>query len=952
MLRAWSKVSAVGFLVWAALSLPGVSPAPPPPSSGPSPLPPLLFSETGWTEHGEWKAWGSVQPSVWESGLPLDLDLTLEVTDDHLAQLARDHNVNATGFVVLLTAERTFDAEGRFRQANDEKMSTLITPTGLPIEGGVQGACTNRFGYDWKTPVDLLLTMALGAAEKTDLARRARFAFSSPLPAGLPPGIYRLRVDVGVMAGSRYYSLNCDSFASRPFPKGRMPESHFYTRTIPASGVHATGRFVDAGSLLPRLPWTILGDYNSNGYRGVVAREDRPFFALSSRNIIQDDVILPLYDDGGKIISYNLEPQCPPETIEARSNIPWNYGSGELAIAVTQPDGKVAYLGRFPFVGKKGSWPTTGQAAFTAWKPSRYGKHTARVSGWIADIWGRRYEGGGTYEFWVAKRMTLATATFQGIPYPVGGRYGRDLGFAPAVAAEVEVEAKLFVNSDPANVLSVSYKGKATPGGIFGSAQGAVPLMLTAPGEYAAHILATYTDPEGHLWISTMRHAGVVYPTDSTIVARGKKIQVGGKFHDRGETRTEGYVEADGTQHLVHLTFPYQSGDVLLIASEQQGANKIEPVLTYEDKAGPFTYDPSKFNGVGNSNLKIKTSNGYSPHLFPEYITEWQYFYAAAPRPGFMSRFIVGENGIRAPYWPTSPNSFGGQISASSNGDLPGDIYRLIGGVVVKKAGETARYAGYLSSGFLLPKGTNNNRIIGPGTEDVLGPTGERARFFLVGLRPGMVYETGTSFGAALQIDPVLPVSIKFTLQYPDGRTVATQGTSDAFGGFAGAVRWTLDVPGVYRYWIEGEWNGFRSVMPGLPPEGGEFYVIEASPPAGAAGLRLNLANQSSFSASQTLLISGTTTASQVNYSLIIPGCVVEEGRLTPNKGRFEYRFDPLAVHSRAPSYDIINLISGKPELGKAVHLTFFAREVTPQGTAYHSFARVIFRGNRVFYTR
>ena len=51
----------------------------------------------------------------------------------------------------------------------------------------------------------------------------------------------------------------------------------------------------------------------------------------------------------------------------------------------------------------------------------------------------------------------------------------------------------------------------------------------------------------------------------------------------------------------------------------------------------------TKLNGVGTTNLRIKTSNGYSPHLFPEYITDLEYYYGAAPRPGFMGRFIVGE---------------------------------------------------------------------------------------------------------------------------------------------------------------------------------------------------------------------------------------------------------------------------------------------------------------------
>ena len=54
-----------------------------------------------------------------------------------------------------------------------------------------------------------------------------------------------------------------------------------------------------------------------------------------------------------------------------------------------------------------------------------------------------------------------------------------------------------------------------------------------------------------------MRHAGVVYPPDSPIVARGKKLTVGGKYVDRGETNFEGYVDETGETHLDHINFPY-----------------------------------------------------------------------------------------------------------------------------------------------------------------------------------------------------------------------------------------------------------------------------------------------------------------------------------------------------------------------------------------------------------
>lgn len=908
--------------------------------------------DTGYTYYGAWLASGSVRPGFWEPGANLELDITLRVDDSHIQRIADEMRISADGFCLLVTAERTFDADGRFRQVNDEKMSTLLTPTGLAIEGGIQGACTNRFGYDFRTPFDEFKTLSFENCEKIDAARLARFRVSSPLPGDLPPGIYRLRLDFGITARNKNYSLNAETFAARPFPKGRAPESHIYSAPIRADGTHANGTPIDAAGIRARVPWIILSDYNSNGYRGVVTDEDRPFFALSNRNLIPDDVILPRYDDAGKAITYSLEPRFPADAIEERSNIPWNFASGELEISIVQPDGTIVALGKLPFTGNKGSSPTTGSSAFTAWKPPAYGRYTVRSSGWISDLWGNVYDGGGTYHFWIARRMTLATATFQGMAYPVGGRYGRDLAFNPPVPADVQVDAALYVDSDPANAVTLSFKGKASPGGIFGTAQGNQPLPLGSQGEYAAHILATYTDSESHLWVCSMRHAGIVYPTDSTIVAHGKKLVIGGKYLDRGETRLEGYaIPGTDTSFLQHITFPYYSGDVLLIASEGQGANKIEPVLTYEDKTRNDPYNTG-MNGVGQTNLKIRTSNGLSPHMFPEYITEWNYFYAAAPRPGFMSRFIIGDNALRAPYWPTSPNSFGGQIGASANGDLPGDIYRLIGGIVMMKKGEAPRYAGYLSSGFLLPKGTNNNRIVAAGAEDVIGPTGERARFFLVGLRPGMVYETGAAWAPALQIDPVLPVTIRASLAYPDGRTMSWQGTADAFGSYAGSNRATLDVPGVYRYFLEGEWQGFRSVMPGLPANGGEFYVVEKERSAAVPVLTLNVNGQSAFNPSKPLTITGRTTATTVHYAMIIPGAVIEEGQITPQGGIFSFAFDPVAIHQKAPIYDIVNIVNGKTELGKVVHLTFFAKETASTGEVGHSFARLIFRGSKLFFAR
>ncbi len=46
--------------------------------------------------------------------------------------------------------------------------------------------------------------------------------------------------------------------------------------------------------------------------------------------------------------------------------------------------------------------------------------------------------------------------------------------------------------------------------------------------------------------------------------------------------------------------------------------------MTYETKVNPQR-DDAGLNGIGISQPPIEYSaNGYSPHMFPEYITDWE----------------------------------------------------------------------------------------------------------------------------------------------------------------------------------------------------------------------------------------------------------------------------------------------------------------------------------------
>lgn len=898
---------------------------------------------------GSWRADLKLSPGLWEPGKNLEAVVRLHLSQYIMSGMDAQ-GVKPEAILMLITSERYFDPEGWLRMPSDERMSTLLTPTRLPIEGGSSGAISRVTGSRYRNPVDEFVKIPFSELRKEpgDNSYWIEHQFKFDLPQDIPPGIYRLRVDFGVSADNRDISLNNEGFAVRQEKDEQL--SLMYSPPIACNGADVAGNQVDAATIVQRIYWVLLREYNSNGYRGVIADEDKHKFALSERHIIHDEVILPLYDERGDKMSYNLEPCFITDTVDKQRNIPWDFSSGELSIQINGRDGVVNDLGVAPFSGQKECGTTTGNPSFTNWQPEAYGQYTVTAKGWIADIWGNRYYGGGTYRFWIAKRMTLISPIFQGVAYPVGVYYGREINYVPPAPADVTIKVDFYPDSDTNKVKSLFEKGKATLAGSYGLRHWENPLVFDAPGEYHAHILATYTDSEGHLWVSTMRHAGIVYPMDTPLMVHGKKFKIENELVERGETHFEGHIdESDGSRHIGYMTFPYNSGDVLLIASDGHGLNRVEPVLTYELKGDNQPYDP-ELQAIGATNARIVTSNGMSPHLYPEYITDWAYYYAGAHRQGNVVQFLVGEDGVHEAYWQTSATNSGGQIAVSNNGDIPGTVQRLIGGVVLKRNNMPALHGGYMASAFILPKVTNNNRVIRPGEESLIGSDGRKAWFFLVQHRPGNIYEQGGFVIPALQIDPFLPIKVRYSLRYPDGSVRSIEGAAPPIGYFIPTERWELTQPGVYIAYANASWEGHRGQQPGM----GYSYVFvmenEKERPANVGRLKLALKTHQTFTIEQGLTIEGFSSAETVYYAAMTPGAAVAQGRIKVENGRFRYHFDPVAVNKHLPLYDIENKLTGRKETGRVFHLTFFAAERGDDGTTYHSYARVIMRGTTAIY--
>src|SRR5260370_10902471 len=118
---------------------------------------PLNFTAGGATNYGVWSGTVRVSSSAWKPGDTVTVDASLSISPEHLRNLA-GAGIKPDSFILLVTPERTFHYGGPLRLPPHHHMSTLITATGLPIEGGPQGAVTNRFGGPRGTPPALFVT--------------------------------------------------------------------------------------------------------------------------------------------------------------------------------------------------------------------------------------------------------------------------------------------------------------------------------------------------------------------------------------------------------------------------------------------------------------------------------------------------------------------------------------------------------------------------------------------------------------------------------------------------------------------------------------------------------------------------------------------------------------------------------------------------------------------------
>jgi len=239
------------------------------------------FNATADSALGKWSMNAEYQPASWAPSARVKVMITLSFSQ-RLVDTAKQTVAKIDQVCILLTAERDFDPSGLQRAPHDEQVSTLLSPAGLPIEGGGSSAVSRFNGYTERTPVDIMLEAPMAAFKETDSPLgwwSGTVSANFDLPKDLPPGIYRLRLDFGFRSAQRRLNFNGDGMGQRP--RELKDVSCAYSPPIPASGSDVTGRDIDAAKIRRRCYWVLLWDYNSNGYRGVVALEDQDRVGIS-----------------------------------------------------------------------------------------------------------------------------------------------------------------------------------------------------------------------------------------------------------------------------------------------------------------------------------------------------------------------------------------------------------------------------------------------------------------------------------------------------------------------------------------------------------------------------------------------------------------------------------------------------------------------------------------------
>lgn len=757
----------------------------------------------------------------------------------------------------------------------------------------------------------------------------------------------------------------------------------------------------------PRQAWTIFHDVSDLGQSGLLPKEDAEQVGLLTRVRLPTPLtLLPR--------NYMINPGLPhlfPEmglaelfigidTIPAAIKNYMDFGRGRAECTLVFPNGDKKYLGEKRFVGNSIAGPRLEGGGF-ALDLMKTGDYKVILTGAMYDVFGREYKGGGTYEFTVAMPLSFSTPVKPGTNYLVGSAIPASAHINPPSPADVTMEVHYFPNSDKSREKVEVFKGKANRFGHF--VPDRPPLFFTEPGEYRSLVVARYVDKNGVLWQGAQASAGVISPgIDRDMVLHGGRTYLsppnpllpdyGG--YERYDSEFEGgssYIQ-DELLCQFDFIFPYYSGDTLFISTTYPFESVVGIVLAMEarvkelakrlvesynpegvkynfpitprNRTPSFLPDVFKFAEDNFAYYRISeehpdhfpimssNSKGLSPFIYPQYNDLEAYAYVSVFRPGFPVMTLAFSGTFMGSCWIVSPNPYGGQINASPNGDLPGDLYRVNAGLVLKdKVTGKNYYDTYSVAIVATGPATYRNSVSAPGERPLVWKNGRELPYF-IGMDTSESYIVGDKMIVGGTVMPPVEANVRFVITKPDGTQEVIEGRSQRLGGFSPPRPILIDQPGVYKLKGRVERDGIVGDISGSGD--GEFYnfaVPENAPELLDVGLEVVTSIAPDQVVSIPLSWPEDIQDVMITYSIMMPGQVLDEGERRVEGGKFDFNFRPDQFAIQYPLIDTVDHATGKKLLADTIVFVFFI-EGTRNGEKVYDVVRLILRGRKIFNSR
>jgi hypothetical protein len=409
----------------------------------------VLGSEDGGLRLYLYEGPGSPEPADparFQPGDLVKIEGTIRLQSQAITVTTDVNDIHVQGGVRL---QRLFNADGSPQAGHNYFMSTMLTPSGFPIQRGGLTDIDLKSGF-----------FAEDFQYRGDGTISGHFDYTIQLPPDLESGVYRPSMWVhasGVPTSTQWLAAYVNNLLIPPESAPLAP-------------------FQVGDPAAPRMIWRLLMDDAVQGTRGAAANEDEGLFEVASQIVTQGAryYLPPLDVRTGQPITYRLEPFLPMISFAERRMpgqplLPLNLPGGELCVTIHQPDGSSRDLGCETFTQSFNRTKTTRYgfdlnigtvqlddvySLKTAGERFRitfdqYGHHMVEMQGNIADAWGNVYIGGGTYDLWVAHPLDIDAGVLPGTPLTVGTAINPALQLYPRVPAEVVLTVTHYPNSNP-----------------------------------------------------------------------------------------------------------------------------------------------------------------------------------------------------------------------------------------------------------------------------------------------------------------------------------------------------------------------------------------------------------------------------------------------------------------------------------------------------------------------